>query len=287
MVEAFDQAGISYWYDEAEIKWGDSITQKVNEGLGVSKYVIVVFSTAFAGKNWPERELNSVLNKEASTGEVKVLPLLVGSRHEVSAILDQYPLLNDKRYLPWDGDLRKIVEEVLVRLGRRGEFHKTDSVESPVRSVGLRIPLPEIRKQFTQLEKDRFLRKSFGVVREYFRKGLMELERHYQEVQTDFLRAHEFKFLCTLYVRGEVGSRCKIWIDGFTSSDAIAYQSGKFGIDSDNSYNDMLNVSDDEHSLGFRMSNMWVGSQEYSENDLLTADQVSEYLWRKFTNTLG
>ena len=28
IIEAFEQSGITYWYDEAEIKWGDSITQK-------------------------------------------------------------------------------------------------------------------------------------------------------------------------------------------------------------------------------------------------------------------
>ncbi|MEI4902521.1 toll/interleukin-1 receptor domain-containing protein, partial [Klebsiella pneumoniae] len=43
LVEAFTAAGISCWYDEAEIQWGDSITQKVNEGLGASKFVVVIF----------------------------------------------------------------------------------------------------------------------------------------------------------------------------------------------------------------------------------------------------
>jgi hypothetical protein len=76
MVEAFSQAGISCWYDEAEIRWGDSITKKVNEGLASSTYVVVVFSSAFVQNNWPQRELNAVLNQEASTGEVKVLPYL-------------------------------------------------------------------------------------------------------------------------------------------------------------------------------------------------------------------
>jgi hypothetical protein len=33
LVEVFTAAGVSCWYDEAEIQWGDSITQKVNEGL--------------------------------------------------------------------------------------------------------------------------------------------------------------------------------------------------------------------------------------------------------------
>jgi len=106
MVESFNQSNISCWYDEAEIKWGDSITQKVNEGLSLSRFVIVVFSSSFIEKNWPHKELNAALNLEASSGEVKVLPLIVGSEQEQMQILAKYPLLNDKRYLPWDGDLR-------------------------------------------------------------------------------------------------------------------------------------------------------------------------------------
>ena len=70
--------GISYWLDKAQINWGDSLTDKVNEGLADSKYVIVVLSNNFLAKRWPQRELNSVLNIEASTGEVKILPLIIG-----------------------------------------------------------------------------------------------------------------------------------------------------------------------------------------------------------------
>jgi hypothetical protein len=75
LVEAFTGARISCWHDEAEIQWGDSITQKVNEALATSQFVVVVFSPAFVRKNWPQRELNAVLNQETSSGEVKVLPL--------------------------------------------------------------------------------------------------------------------------------------------------------------------------------------------------------------------
>ncbi len=79
LVHAMDKAGISYWYDEVKVRWGDSITEKVNEGLRTSRYVIVVLSESFISKNWPQRELNSVLNIEASSGEVRVLPLIAGS----------------------------------------------------------------------------------------------------------------------------------------------------------------------------------------------------------------
>ena len=73
-----ERAGFDIWYDEAEIKWGDSITQKVNWGLVHSRYGIVVLSQSFVDKKWPNREFDSVMNIESSTGEVRILPLVVG-----------------------------------------------------------------------------------------------------------------------------------------------------------------------------------------------------------------
>lgn len=286
LVEACAQAGISCWYDEAEIQWGDSITQKVNEGLAKSRFVIVVFSPAFAGKNWPQRELNAVLNQEASTGEVKVLPLIAGSPAERQEVLDRFPLLNDKRYLPWDGNVRGIVSELLARLKRSDQVSPGNgSLSGP--AIGLRIPLPKITKQFSQRDKDLFLRNAFAVIKAYFQKGLQELSAQYREIETDFSEVHNFKFVATIYVQGEVGNKCKIWLGGLMSSDAIAYHAGQFSIDSDNSFNDMLTVDDDRESLGFRPSGMWFGGRQYSEKQLLTAEQAAEDLWSRFTDNLA
>lgn len=118
LVGALAAARISCWYDQAEIRWGDSVTGKVNEGLSISRYVIVVLSPAFLGKHWPEREMNAALNLEATTGEVKVLPLIVGSQDEVCNVLRRFPLLNDKLHLVWRGELNPIVTALEARLRR-------------------------------------------------------------------------------------------------------------------------------------------------------------------------
>jgi hypothetical protein len=171
LVEAFTDAEVSCWYDEAEIQWGDSITQKVNEGLSLSRFVVVVFSPAFVQKNWPQREFNSVMNQEAPSGEVKVLPLLVGSDEEKREILAKYALLNDKRYLPWDGDVKAIVNAMLSRLGDRGKSAGGKSASSAT-ATRIHIPLPKIKKKFTQRDRDLFLRNSFTVVKQFFERGL-------------------------------------------------------------------------------------------------------------------
>lgn len=107
---------ITFWFDNAEIKWGDSLTAKINEGLKISKYVLVVLSNNFMKKNWPKKELEAALNLEFSTGITKVLPLIVGSKEERDSIILEYPILNNKLYLTWDIGLEAIIERLIERL---------------------------------------------------------------------------------------------------------------------------------------------------------------------------
>jgi len=122
LASALSSRGLNYWIDEAEISVGDSITEKVNEGLKVSEFVVVVLSRAFMSKNWPKRELWAVLNLEAKSGKVIILPILVGSPTEVDAIVGEFPLLNDKLFLLWNGDANRVANALQTTVLKvRGE----------------------------------------------------------------------------------------------------------------------------------------------------------------------
>ena len=284
-VQALSDAGISYWYAEAEIKWGDSITQKVNEGLKISRYVVVILSEAFLSKNWPQREFNSALNVEASSGDIRVLPLLVGTNTVKKRIFEKYPIINDKLYLEWGKNVGKVIEALKARLSIR--TLSIDNESTAVKEKSFDIPLPKIKKKFTQRDKDLFLKRSFEVIKSYFQKGLANLEAHYPEVETNFTEVHRFKFISTIYIRGEVSSKCKIWVGGPLRCDSIVYSASNIDIDSDNSFNDLITVSDDGLKLGFNVSGMWFGSSSPEKDQLLTAEEAAEYFWRRFTDNLN
>ncbi len=111
--------GITCWLDEAEIQWGDSIISRINEGLRQSRFVIVVLSPAFLAKRWPQSEMEAVLNMEISSGELKVLPLLVGSHEDMQLILQQFPLLNHKLYQRWSGTAEPIARQLQGLISRQ------------------------------------------------------------------------------------------------------------------------------------------------------------------------
>ena len=57
LVKALDNYSVSYWLDEVEIGWGDSIVGRINEGLSNSHYVLVLMTETFLRKNWTVAEL--------------------------------------------------------------------------------------------------------------------------------------------------------------------------------------------------------------------------------------
>lgn len=95
---------------------GDSLTQKINQGLAISRFVIVVLTKNFISKRWPRRELDSALSTEVTSSTVKVLPLLSGTEEERKAIFNELPLLNDKFYIIWENGVKHFIDQLKRRL---------------------------------------------------------------------------------------------------------------------------------------------------------------------------
>ncbi|MEI2583491.1 toll/interleukin-1 receptor domain-containing protein [Scytonema sp. PRP1] len=94
VIEAFKNANISYWVDHEQIKFGDGIVAKIEEGLQKSKYVVVCLSEKLITSGWCRAEYGAILYREFS-GDTsrRVIPLsLDGSNNSNGIPL----LLSDK-----------------------------------------------------------------------------------------------------------------------------------------------------------------------------------------------
>jgi hypothetical protein len=73
-------AGHQVWFAEWKIDIGDSIVERVNEGLEGLSYLVLCYSSSDTSP-WVNREWMSVLARQLSREKVKVLPvLLTGGR---------------------------------------------------------------------------------------------------------------------------------------------------------------------------------------------------------------
>jgi len=74
LATALKDAGLDVWYDEFELRIGDSLRRKIDKGLGKSRFGVVVLSKAFFGRGWPEYELDGLVTRAVS-GDQILLPV--------------------------------------------------------------------------------------------------------------------------------------------------------------------------------------------------------------------
>lgn len=74
--QTLDQLGISIFYDKDSIEWGDNWKDKILEGVAKSEFAIIVISENFFGREWTEKELSDFLERQNSSGQKIILPIL-------------------------------------------------------------------------------------------------------------------------------------------------------------------------------------------------------------------
>ena len=96
LADALKENGFEVWYDEFELKIGDSLRKKIDSGLINSRFGIVIISPSFVKKNWTEYELNGMVAREMN-GHKVILPIW----HKISKdeVLKFSPSLADKMAL--------------------------------------------------------------------------------------------------------------------------------------------------------------------------------------------
>ena len=75
-VKELNKLNLRVWYDTSQIKWGDSMRAKIDEGLKKSKFGVVVLSPDYIkeGKYWTKAELDGLFQLESVNGKT-LLPV--------------------------------------------------------------------------------------------------------------------------------------------------------------------------------------------------------------------
>lgn len=123
LVQDLQQHGIQPWIDEGEIRVGDSLLEKIEDGLSRSDFVVVVLSRKSVSRQWVVTELRAALNLEISRKKTLVLPVL---REECPVPL----FLRDKRYADFSKKYRLGLEELIeaIEPTRDGLQKRLDNV---------------------------------------------------------------------------------------------------------------------------------------------------------------
>ncbi len=150
--------GVDVWLDEIEIRVGESIHQKVNEGLSKSDFFAIVLSQASVKSKWVQEELSSASSMEKYQKKgIFILPILIES-------CDVPPLLLDRRYANFVEDEDAAYAELLDSI-----FHHFGTLHPEVA-----IP-PEASALTLDLHKLEYVRRDASVLHSLSPRAFEEL----------------------------------------------------------------------------------------------------------------
>lgn len=106
--------GLRVWYDEFTLRLGDSLAEKIDEGLAQSRFGVVILSRSFFAKNWPKRELNGLASRETIHGRKVILPVW----HEIDeeCVVRVAPMLADKLAARTTDGIEHVAREIFELL---------------------------------------------------------------------------------------------------------------------------------------------------------------------------
>jgi hypothetical protein len=77
LAQDLQAAGVRVWLDEAEMMIGDSLIEKIRQGIDEMEYLGVILSPNSVNSPWVQREVDVAMNREIAGKRVKVLPLVI------------------------------------------------------------------------------------------------------------------------------------------------------------------------------------------------------------------
>lgn len=279
-VEKLEARGVSVFYDynEQAHLWGKDLFEYLSDVYSTkAQFCLMLISKNYLVKPWTRIERRSAFARAFRQPEEYILPLRLDDT-EIPGILSTIGYL-DIRRLSAD----EVADQVVVKL--KGKAQATTASTEAKRVFN--IPLPEVKKSFTQLDRDRFVERSFDEIRAYFQQALSELKQRFPQCETDLREINSYKFLARIYADGALKCACKLWIgNAFGAQMAIQYVEGnRVEIDQDNSFNDYLTVDESGGSLGLKVSPMGIGFKK-PDHEVVSSEQAAEYLWTRFTSYL-
>jgi hypothetical protein len=106
------QEGITVWLDEQRILVGDSITEKIGQGLAQSDFFLIALSKDSVHSEWVKKELNQALITEVEKREVHILPVKL-SDCEIPT------LIQDKKYADFSMSYKQGLIDLVTAMRNR------------------------------------------------------------------------------------------------------------------------------------------------------------------------
>ncbi|MFH0843718.1 MAG: toll/interleukin-1 receptor domain-containing protein [Bacteroidota bacterium] len=111
LVNDLAKVGVPVWYDKFDIRLGESIPGKINEGISNSKYFLIVLSNNAINSRWVNEELNAALIKQINSNGTFIIPILLED-------CSVPPLLNHRSFADFRTEYGSGLNTILMFFGK-------------------------------------------------------------------------------------------------------------------------------------------------------------------------
>ncbi len=107
LATALVEVGVGVWYDEWDIRPGDSIIGGIEEGLSTCNAFILIWSSYAQKSNWVGAELRAAITRRVADKSLRVIPIMVDDT-PLPVLVSEYRGFA----LQSSSDLRRIATEI-------------------------------------------------------------------------------------------------------------------------------------------------------------------------------
>lgn len=291
---------ISYVLEEENYKvivqaWdflpGNNFVLEMHNAASLAAHTIVVLSPDYLDSKFAAPEWAAAFGADSTGSARKLIPVMVRSCRP-GGLLD--PIVQIRIH---EMDEEQARRELLAGIdGSRkkptarpkfpGQMQAHAKVEFPgdlasVAHATAPMSFPKVKKDLTDLDIDRFMKSSFGEVRQYFANALKNLEEQDGCFQTDLHDQTSSEFLSSIYRDGKLKASCRIWLGKMFSQHQSIYYSTA-GV-RENSYNENITIADrGKLALKATMSGFAGSSVTGIDTANMSSQQAAQYLWNGF-----
>lgn len=282
------QGIIETWHDR-RISVGKNLGTSIDEHLETADIILCLVSPEFIASDYCySREMKRALERHEK-GEARVIPVIL--RHcewEHTPLRDLRGTPRDNRpIVAWpdrDEAFKYVVQDIRTALVEMGHDSTTATkfVQSPQTTLSEAEPTRprssnlHIKREFTDLERDTFLRDSFEFIAEFMATSIEELKKRHPNIEGGTQRLDAKRFTAALYKNGKKQSAMTVFVGGMFGA-GISFNSTDTGDSS--SSNGGFTLQDGPDELRFNANLFDFGRSAHPKG--LEAIHVAEVLWER------
>ena len=271
---ALESENVKVFYDEfnpADL-WGEDLPVKFREVYySNSRYCIIILSGYYLEKVWTVWELRNAIEKSIQErGEAYILPVrLDGFSGDVPGLPSTIGYVSAKSTEPG-----KVADTFLQKIRKK----KQDEGQKLNKSDLSKLYMPKLKRSFSDLEKNKFLKESFEQIVSLIGSLAAETKNEYPSFEYEVENITTRKVLFTLYNNGSILTNLKIWIRVEMGREEICILHGPhINVSEDRSINEIISIEEHEGDLKLKPTGMLVRMHDV---DSMSSQETAENIWQ-------